>query len=230
MIHIRIDLGRGNIRVPQHLLYAPEIGAVLHQMGRKRMAQRVRCDIGFDPGLLRIIFDQFPKALPAHGLPGTVGKEDIRSLVLQHGVPRAVQISGQCVSGRRPERNDPLLGTVPAEDETQLHIDVGNPQSDQFRHPDTRSIQKFQHRLVAYLLGRVARRLLQQPDHFLRRHDLRNLLLDLRRLELLRQIFRHTPHLQHVMIKSLQRRNISGNSGRRKFIVFQIFNIIPQIL
>src|SRR5690606_13374926 len=40
--HMRVDLCGGDVRMSQHLLQAPEVGAVLEQMRRERMSQNVR--------------------------------------------------------------------------------------------------------------------------------------------------------------------------------------------
>ena len=39
--NMRIDLGGREIRVTQHELHRPEIGAIIHQMSRKCMTERV---------------------------------------------------------------------------------------------------------------------------------------------------------------------------------------------
>jgi hypothetical protein len=39
---VRVDLGRGNVRVAEHLLDGADVGVILDQMRRKRMPQRMR--------------------------------------------------------------------------------------------------------------------------------------------------------------------------------------------
>ena len=67
MIHaeIQISLGRSDIRMPHHLLDCFQICPVLHQMGRKRMADRVRRDIRLNAGLCRVLLDELPEVLTA---------------------------------------------------------------------------------------------------------------------------------------------------------------------
>ena len=39
--HMRVDLGRGNIRVAKHELYRPQVGTALQQVCRETVAQHV---------------------------------------------------------------------------------------------------------------------------------------------------------------------------------------------
>ena len=51
-LDMRIDLGRRDIGMPEHLLQRPQIGAPREQVSRERMAQDVRADaVGRDPRL-----------------------------------------------------------------------------------------------------------------------------------------------------------------------------------
>ncbi len=46
-----VALGRPDIGVPEHLLHAPQVGASLEQVRRKRVPQEVRVDAaGLEPG------------------------------------------------------------------------------------------------------------------------------------------------------------------------------------
>ena len=114
----------------EHFLNAPQIRTVLYQMRRERMPQCMRCNIRLNIRLLRIVLDQLPEPLSAHGLPRTVRKQHLRLLILQHFLPGAVQIPGHRVLGRRTERNDPLLVAVTAENKAHLHIHIGKVQRD----------------------------------------------------------------------------------------------------
>jgi len=64
-VDMGVNLRGGNIRVTQHLLNRSQIGPALQKMGGKRMPQRMRLYFLFDPGLLGIMLDDLPKALPA---------------------------------------------------------------------------------------------------------------------------------------------------------------------
>src|SRR4029077_3399693 len=50
---VRVSLRRADVRVPEHLLDAPEIGSALEEVGGKRMPQQVRVDAsGLEPGAI----------------------------------------------------------------------------------------------------------------------------------------------------------------------------------
>ena len=40
--HVRVDLGRRDVRVAEHLLDRADVGTILHQVRGERMPQRVR--------------------------------------------------------------------------------------------------------------------------------------------------------------------------------------------
>ena len=42
--YVRVELGRGEIGVAEHLLDAPEVGPALEQVRRERVAEKVRMD------------------------------------------------------------------------------------------------------------------------------------------------------------------------------------------
>ena len=49
---VRVELGCGEVRVPEHLLHAPQVGAALEQVRRERVPQEVRVDpIGLEARL-----------------------------------------------------------------------------------------------------------------------------------------------------------------------------------
>ena len=73
-VQMQIDLCGGDIGVAEHVLSALDVRAVLDQMRRERMAERVRCDIPCDPGGFCVSFEHLPETLSAHGMSGTVGE------------------------------------------------------------------------------------------------------------------------------------------------------------
>ncbi len=42
-VHVRINLGGGDVGVTQHLLDGPQVGAALKQMGGKTVAEGMGC-------------------------------------------------------------------------------------------------------------------------------------------------------------------------------------------
>ena len=55
--HVGVDLGSGDIAVPQHRLDRAQVGAIHQQVGGERVAQGVRGDMLSDAGCLSIFTD-----------------------------------------------------------------------------------------------------------------------------------------------------------------------------
>ena len=62
--HVRIDLSRRDICMPQHGLNGSQIGPTFQQMRGKRMPQHVRGDRLGNTGAARPLQKQLPKCLP----------------------------------------------------------------------------------------------------------------------------------------------------------------------
>src|SRR6516162_10806099 len=62
-VDVRVDLRRGQVRVPEHLLNRPQVRASLDEVCSKRMAQLVRRRELADPRLERVPPKQLPKSL-----------------------------------------------------------------------------------------------------------------------------------------------------------------------
>ena len=55
--HVGVDLGGGDIAVPQHRLNRAQVGTIHQQVGSERVAQSVRGDMLGDAGCLSIFTD-----------------------------------------------------------------------------------------------------------------------------------------------------------------------------
>ena len=60
LIDMRIDLCRRYVRVAQHLLDDSKIRAVTQQMRREAVPQKVRINVLFQSGTLRVFFHNLP--------------------------------------------------------------------------------------------------------------------------------------------------------------------------
>lgn len=65
LIDVGIDLGRRNVRVPEHFLDDAQIGAVVEEVGGETVAQRVGRDIFFDTRGAGVFFNMHPDGLAA---------------------------------------------------------------------------------------------------------------------------------------------------------------------
>ena len=77
---VGVDLGRAEILVAQQFLHAAQVGAVVKQMGRERMAQLVRREVGgqaaFDEVALQVPLER------AGGQPFPETVQEDRTLLL----------------------------------------------------------------------------------------------------------------------------------------------------
>ncbi len=62
LVDMRVNLRRGNVRVPEHFLYDPQIGSVPEQMRRKTVPEQMRVNVLFQPRPLRLFFYNLPDA------------------------------------------------------------------------------------------------------------------------------------------------------------------------
>ena len=63
LVHMRVDLRRGDIGVAEHLLDHPEIGAVVQQVRGEGVPQQVRVDFGrIESGQRRALLHDLPHA------------------------------------------------------------------------------------------------------------------------------------------------------------------------
>ena len=79
-IDVRVDLGRGEVGVTQHLLHGAEVGATLEKVSREGVAKRVRSDPLDDSRALGGALDDSPRPHPRQGLPARIEEEPSSSL------------------------------------------------------------------------------------------------------------------------------------------------------
>ena len=60
LIDVGIDLGRRYVRVAQHFLDDSKIRAVAKQVRCEAVPEKVRINIFFQPGALRVLFNDLP--------------------------------------------------------------------------------------------------------------------------------------------------------------------------
>lgn len=63
VVDVGINLGGGNIGVPEKFLDHPQISSVLEEVGGKGVAQEVRIDVLFEPGLAGTFLYDFPDTI-----------------------------------------------------------------------------------------------------------------------------------------------------------------------
>ena len=103
--HVGVQLRRADARMSEQLLYDAQVGPALQQVGRERVAQRVRGDPLREPGPRRGRADPLPRALPAaagprarRGRPGRRASAPARPLSSRAGRTRAAYRASQSIA------------------------------------------------------------------------------------------------------------------------------------
>ena len=108
---MRVDLRRPDIAVAEQELDRAQIGAVTEQGGGKTVAKDVGGDV-VDSRCRPVVLDQSPESLASDRARATLEKEQIGRVVTgELGADR--QVPSQIVDSGTPERNPPLLTSLP---------------------------------------------------------------------------------------------------------------------
>jgi len=77
-VDVGVYLRRAYVRVAEHGLDSPQVGAVVQQVGGKGVAQDVGADLGgLDASLQRVSFDELPDALARQRLAGPADEKRV---------------------------------------------------------------------------------------------------------------------------------------------------------
>ena len=76
LVDVRIDLGRRDVRMPEHHLDRAQIRPVLQEMGREAVPQHVRRELA-DAGLDAVGREVLPETDPAHGVARAVDEDHL---------------------------------------------------------------------------------------------------------------------------------------------------------
>ena len=131
--HVRVQLGRGEVGVPEHLLDAAEIGATLEQMGGERVPEEVGVNS------FRLETGAFGEAAQDHersgaGEPSALGvQEELLPVAAVEVRAAASEIPANRLCGGTAERDDALLSAfAEAADEALIQVDAGLLEADCF--------------------------------------------------------------------------------------------------
>ncbi len=162
--HVRVALGRPEIRVPEHLLHRAEIGAAFEEMRRERVAEQVRMDAArLEPGAFReLAQDQEGTGTSERATAGV--EEELRSVAPVEMGPAESEIAAHGFGGRPPERDEALLPALPEDSHhTFLDRDAVLLQPHGLRHAEACAVQELHERAIAQRPRHRPRRGVDQP-------------------------------------------------------------------
>src|SRR4029078_12695223 len=134
---VGINLGGGNVLMPQHHLHGPQIGASIEQMRCKRMPKDVGRYVLSNFGPCGITLDNLPEFKPRQRRP-PAGKEKVFGCEFPSA---CFQITFHCTASRLSQRNDPLLASLPeTAHESGLQIHSVDSKTGKFRNPQAGGI------------------------------------------------------------------------------------------
>src|SRR2546423_13306976 len=148
--YVRVELRRGEVRVPEHLLDAPQVGSALEQVRCEGVAKEVRVDpLGLEPGLRSKPAQDQERACPREGAAAGV-QEEVGPVAAVEGGPPARQIAAYSLRGAPADRDDPLLAALAdAADESSVEVDGALLEPHRLADPEARAVQELDERAVA---------------------------------------------------------------------------------
>src|SRR6516225_5041595 len=148
--HVRVDLRRRKVTVPEQHLHDAQIGAVVQKVGSEGVAERVRRELLGDAGLARVTLDDVPEGLPRHAVAAP-RREQVIGLPLEEDLAaRAAAEFLEGAHGLLAERDETFpIALAEDADHTLVEVDLTLAQVHQLRYPQSRGVQHFEHGAVA---------------------------------------------------------------------------------
>src|SRR5215210_8139991 len=168
--HVRVELGRGEIGVPEHLLDAAQVGASLEEMSGERVAQQMRVHpFRLEARLAGELAQDQERARARER--ATLGVEEELGAVSAVEMWAAVrQITTQCLRGLPADRDDALLAALADRaDEAVVQVDAAALETDRLADPEAGAVQELDQSVVAEGPRRRSPRRLDEPFGFPRR-------------------------------------------------------------
>lgn len=138
-----INLGGGQVGVPQQHLHHPEIGAVIKQMGRERVTQAMRIDRIVDSGMTRMVANPLPDRLA--GERTTAARNEYGLSSRPQGRSTFLHPHAQRFDGGFAERNKAFPTALAADaDNPPIQPELSRFQSGQFADPDAGRVERLE--------------------------------------------------------------------------------------
>ena len=214
---VRVNLRRRDVGVAEQQLHFPQPGAAIEHVGGEGMAQRVRRHPIVQAQLAGIAFDDQPEPLTGEPFAARVQEEGaLLNIVAKQRRSAFVQIDPHHVDRFGQERHHTLLVAFPHTTQLAgLQVEIVERDLGHLADAHAGGVEHLQQRHIAQRLRRraVLQRLRDQAGHFLRGQRVRELLLDLRRVELFRRVVVDHVGAQQEMAERFHRRHLARDRG-----------------
>src|SRR5690606_14147909 len=107
-----VDLGGGQVAMPQQHLPRPQVGAMVEQMGGEGMAQGVWRQRLADAGHPGLVLDAVPEGLAGHLLAAQAGEQHVAGPAVEQEGPRLAQVALDPGDGLLAQRHQALLAAL----------------------------------------------------------------------------------------------------------------------
>src|SRR4051794_9218959 len=163
--YVRVELGRGEVGVAEHLLHAAQVGPALERVGREGGAREGGVEaLRIEPGPL-CERTQEQEGARARERPSSRVQEELRTVPRVEERPPVGEVAAERVRGLVRERDDPLLRALSDHaDETPLEVDCSLLERKRLADPQPGAVEELDERAVAEGAWRRTRRRLDQPQ------------------------------------------------------------------
>src|SRR4051812_22010843 len=111
-VHMRVDLGRRDVRVSEHFLNRSKVRAALQQVRRERMPERMRGDVLGQTGLVDVMAQNLPCPHARQRRAAGIQKQDASALAAVEFWPQLAQVDRDGADGAPADRNESFLAPL----------------------------------------------------------------------------------------------------------------------
>ena len=215
-VHMRVDLCRPDVGVPEKLLYRAYVRAVLEHVRGEAVPENVRRyplrrDSGGESPFPYELEDRLPRERLLEARHEDVSDGEV---ALGEHVPRRRKIRDERAASRPSDRDDALLGALP-DDPQKLAVcdDVLRLHCAELAHAQPAAVHHLEHRAVPQVSGVGSVHLVQHPESLFFRKDARQRLRLLRRFEKLCRVLGDEASLPQELEEHLYRSRAASARG-----------------
>ena len=148
--YVRVQLGRRQVGVSEHLLDAPQVCAPFEEMGRERVAEQVRVDARRVETCLRCTPAQDQESAGTRQWAALCVEEELRTVPTIEVRASASEVAAQRLRGLASDRDDPfLVALADAAHDAIVQRDAALFQSDGLRDAEAGAVEKLDESAVA---------------------------------------------------------------------------------